>query len=172
VQWSPSLHTHTMCMYLLDPFSKKRRSPLDPVLRTLIDLLLTNGLLLASSGGRWASVRCILCQFRPNFFYLDPNLVFLALFLALALGTVFLVLPKICITVTTVVTLPVLAFSRAFSSALLLTETGSVTLIRWGCVDCKSDKNGSSNLRCLSTNNSVSWHPISYSESELLLDES
>ncbi len=70
-----------MGMYLLDPFSKKRRSPLDPVSRrTLIVLCLTNSLLLVSFGGSWASFSCVLDQFRLNFFNLDPNLVFLALF--------------------------------------------------------------------------------------------
>ncbi len=67
----------TMGMYLLDPFSKKRRSPLNPVSRrTLIVLCLTNRLLVASFGGRWAPSRCILGCFRPNFFNLDPYLVF------------------------------------------------------------------------------------------------
>ncbi len=42
----------TMGMYLLAPFSKKKRSPLDPLpRRTLIVLCLTNSLLLVSSGG-------------------------------------------------------------------------------------------------------------------------
>jgi hypothetical protein len=40
----------TMGMYLLDPFSKKRRSPLDPVSRTtLIVLCLTTSLSLVSA---------------------------------------------------------------------------------------------------------------------------
>jgi hypothetical protein len=57
----------TIGMYLLDPFSKKRRSPLDPVSRrTLIVLCLTTSLLLFFSGGGWASFRCFLNQFRPN----------------------------------------------------------------------------------------------------------
>jgi hypothetical protein len=65
----------------MDPFSKYRRFPLDPVSRrTLIVLCLTHSLLLASSGGHWAPFRCILGQIRPNFFDLDPNLVLLALF--------------------------------------------------------------------------------------------
>jgi hypothetical protein len=64
----------TMGIYLLDPFSKKRRSPLDPVSRmTLIVLCLTNSLLLVSSGGGWVSLKCVVDQFRPNLFYLDPN---------------------------------------------------------------------------------------------------
>jgi hypothetical protein len=64
-------------MYLLDPFSKKRRSPLDPVSRrNLIVLCLATSLLLASSGGGWDSFRRVLDQFRPNFFDLDTNLVF------------------------------------------------------------------------------------------------
>ncbi len=51
----------TMGMYLLDPFSKKKRAPLDPVSRrTLIVLCLTTSLLLASSSGGWASFRCFL----------------------------------------------------------------------------------------------------------------
>ncbi len=45
--------------------------------RTLIVLCLTTSLLLASSSGSWASFRCFLDQFIPNFFD------FLALFLAL-----------------------------------------------------------------------------------------
>jgi hypothetical protein len=117
-------------MYLLDPFSKKRRSPLDPVSRrTLIAFCLTISLLLVSFGGDWASFRCFLDQFRPNFFDLDSNLVFLALILALALIELLLVLPYKCITATTAVTFPVFAFSRAFTSALLLFQTGSETLI-------------------------------------------
>jgi hypothetical protein len=76
----------TKGMYLVDPFSKKRRSPLDPVTRrTLIVLCLTTSLLLVSSGGSWVPVRCFLDQFRPNCFDLESNLVFLALTLALAL---------------------------------------------------------------------------------------
>jgi hypothetical protein len=71
----------TTGMYLLDPFSKKRRSPFDPVSRrTLIVLCFTNSLSLLSSGGHWAPFRCVVGQLRPNFFDLDPNLVFLALF--------------------------------------------------------------------------------------------
>ncbi len=43
-------------MYLLDPFSKKRRPPLDPVSRrTLIALCLTTSFSLMSSGGGRAS---------------------------------------------------------------------------------------------------------------------
>jgi hypothetical protein len=123
----------TMGMYLLDPFSKKRRSPLDPVSRrTLIVLCLTNSLSLASSGGHWKPFTLVLGQFSANSFNLDPNLVFLALFLTLVLGKLLLVLPKMCITTTTMVTLPVLAFSIDFSSALLLIGTGSMTLIVWG----------------------------------------
>ncbi len=64
----------TMVMYLLDPFSKKRRSPLDPVFRrTLIVLCLTTSLLLASSGGGLASFRRLLDQSRPSFF--DQTLI-------------------------------------------------------------------------------------------------
>jgi hypothetical protein len=48
----------TMGMYLIDPFFKKRRSPLDPVSRkTLIVFCLTISLLLVSSSGGWASFR-------------------------------------------------------------------------------------------------------------------
>jgi hypothetical protein len=161
----------TMGMYLIDPFSKKRRSPLDPVSRrALIVLWLSISLSLASSSGGWPSFRRFLDQFRPNFFKLDPNLVYLALFLALVGIKLLLVLPYKCITATAMVTLPVLAISRAFSSALvLLIGIWSVTLIGWGWVDLKSDKNGSSNLRCLSTTCSLSQHPASYSESELQL---
>ncbi len=120
----------TMGMYLLDPFSKKRRSLLDPVSRrTLIVLCLTISLALVSFGGGSASFRHFLDQFRPNFFDLDYNLVFLALILALALIELPLAWPKKCITATTAVTFPVFAFSRAFRSALSLFETESVTLI-------------------------------------------
>ncbi len=67
----------TTSMYLLDPFSKKRRSPLDPVsTRTLIVLCLTISLSLVSFGGGSASFRHFLDQFRPNFFDLDSNSVF------------------------------------------------------------------------------------------------
>jgi hypothetical protein len=111
----------TMGMYLLDPFSKKRRSPLDPVSRrTLIVLCLTISLSLVSFGGGSASFRHFLDQFRSNFFDLDSNLVFLALILALSLIDLLLVLPYKCITTTTTVTFPVFAFSRAFTSALSL----------------------------------------------------
>ena len=102
----------TTGMYLLDPFFKKRRSPLEPVSsRSLIVLCLTISLSLASSSGGWASFRCCLDQFRPNFFELDPILVFLALFLALVVIILLLLLPYKCITTTTAVTLPVLAIS-------------------------------------------------------------
>jgi hypothetical protein len=120
----------TMCMYLLDPFSKKRRSPLDPVSRrTLRVLWLTISLSLVSFGGRSASFRHFLDQFRPNFFDLDSKLVFLALILALSFIDLLLMLPYKCITVTTAVTFPVFAFSRAFTSALSLFDTESMTLI-------------------------------------------
>jgi hypothetical protein len=123
----------TTGMYLLDPFSKKRRSPLDPVSRrTLIVLCLTISLSLVSFGGGSASFRHFLDQFRSNFFNLDSNLVFLALILALSLIDLILVLPYKCITTTTALTFPVFAFSRAFTSALSLFETESVTLIGRG----------------------------------------
>jgi hypothetical protein len=82
-----------------------------------------------SYGGNWASFRCFLDRFRPNFFDLDSTLVFLALTLALALIELLLALPYKFITATTAVTFPVFAFSRAFTSALVLFETGSVTYI-------------------------------------------
>ncbi len=53
----------TTGMYLLGPFFKKTRSPLDPVSsRTLIVFCLTNSLLLASSSGGKASFRRFLYQ--------------------------------------------------------------------------------------------------------------
>ncbi len=77
----------TMSMHLLDPFSKKRRSPLDPVSRrTLIVFFLANSLLMALFGSRSTSSRCAIDQFRPVFFDLDPNFAYLALVFALALG--------------------------------------------------------------------------------------
>jgi hypothetical protein len=85
-----------------------------------------------SFGGDWASFRCFLDQFRPNFFDLDSSLVISALILALALIELLLALPYKCIAATTVVTFHVFAFSRAFTSALLLFETESVTLIGRG----------------------------------------
>jgi hypothetical protein len=95
--------------------------------------MLDDQLLLVSSSGGLASFRCFLDRFRSNFFKLDPNLVFLALFLALVVIKLLLVLPYKCITVATTVTLPVLAISIAFSSALvLLIGIWSVTLIRRG----------------------------------------
>ncbi len=83
-----------------------------------------------------------------------------------------LALPYKCITATTTVTFPVFAFSRAFTSALLLFEMGLVTLIGRGWVDCKSDIKGLSNVRCLSTTYSMSRDQISYLELESLLEES
>jgi hypothetical protein len=77
-------------------------------------------------------LRHFLDQFRPNFFVLDTNLVFLALILASSLIDLLLALPYKCITATTVVTFPIFAFSRAFTSALSLFETESVTLIGRG----------------------------------------
>jgi hypothetical protein len=66
----------TTGMYLLDPFSKKRRSPLDLVSRrTLIVLCWTISLSLVSFGGGSASFRHFLDQFRSNFFNLYFNLV-------------------------------------------------------------------------------------------------
>ncbi len=123
----------TMGMYLLDPFSKKRRSPLDPVSRrTLIVLCLVISLLLVSFGGGSASFRPYFDHFRSNFINLDSNLVFLALILASLLIDLLVVLPYKCITTTTAVTFPVFAFSIAFASALLLFETESATLIGRG----------------------------------------
>jgi hypothetical protein len=123
----------TTSMYLLDPFSKKRRSPLDPVSRrTLIVLCFAISLLLVSFGGCSASFRHFFDCFRSNFFDLDSYLVFLALILALLLIDLLVASPYKCITTTIAVTFPVFAFSRAFASALLLFETESVTLIGWG----------------------------------------
>ncbi len=54
----PGTVLFTMGIYLFDPFSQKKRSPLNSVSRrTLIVFLLTNSLLLESSGGRWTSSR-------------------------------------------------------------------------------------------------------------------
>jgi hypothetical protein len=123
----------TTGMYLLDSFSKKRRFPLDPVSRrTMIVLCLAISLSLVSSGGSWTSFGHFSDQFRSNFFDLDSNLVFSALILELASIELPLALPYKCITATTTVTFPVFALPRAFTSALLLFETGSMTLIRWG----------------------------------------
>ncbi len=123
----------TMGMYLLDPFSKKRRSPLDPVSRrTLIVLCLAISLLLMSFGGGLASFRPFFDHFRSIFINLDSDLVFLALILASSLIDLLVVLPYKCITATAAVTFPIFAFSRAFASALLLFETKSVTLIGRG----------------------------------------
>ena len=123
----------TMGMYLLDPFSKKRRSPLDPVSRrTLIVFCFAISLLLVSFGGGLASFRRFFDHFRSNFFDLDSNLVFLALILALLLIDLLVVSPCKCIIATTAVTFPIFAFSRAFISALSLFETESVTLIGRG----------------------------------------
>jgi hypothetical protein len=122
-----------MGMYLLDPFSKKMRSPLDPVSRrTLIVLCFAISRLLVSFGGGLASFRPFYDHFRSNFIDLDSNLVFFALILASLLIDLLVVLPYKCITGTTVVTFPIFAFSRAFASALILFETESVTLIRRG----------------------------------------
>ncbi len=115
-------------MYLIDLFSKIRRSPLDPVSRrTLIVLCLTISLLLVSFGGGLAFFRHFSDRVRSKFFDLDSDLVFLALILALLLIDLFLVLSA-----TTAVTFPAFAFSRAFTSALLLFEMESMTLIGRG----------------------------------------
>jgi hypothetical protein len=120
-------------MYLLDPFSKKRRFPLDPVSRrTLIVLCFAISLLLVSFGGSSASFRPFFDRFRSNFFNLDSNLVFLALILALLLIDLVVVLPYKCITATTAVTFHGFVFSKAFISALSLFEMESMTLIGWG----------------------------------------
>jgi hypothetical protein len=111
----------TTGMYLLDPFFKKRRSPLDPVSnRTLIVFCWTNSLSLVSSRGGKASFRHSLDHFRPNSFNLDPNLVSLALILVILLANFLFESLYKCITATTAVTLPVLAISTAFLSALSL----------------------------------------------------
>ncbi len=87
-------YLHWVCTHWI-LFSKKRRSPLNPVSRrTLIVFLLTNSLLLPSFGGGWTSFRCALGWFRPNLFNFDHNLACLALFLALVLGELHLVSPK------------------------------------------------------------------------------
>jgi hypothetical protein len=84
VLYDSGIAIFTTGQHLLEgPFSKKRRSPLNPVSRrTLIVFFLTNSLLLASVGGHWTSSRCVLGWFRPIFFDLDPNLAFLALIFA------------------------------------------------------------------------------------------
>jgi hypothetical protein len=116
-----------------------------------------------SFGGGLAFFRHFSDRVRSKFFDLDSDLVFLALILALLLIDLFLVLSA-----TTAVTFPAFAFSRAFTSALLLFEMESMTLIGRGWVGCKSDVKGLSNLRRLSTTNSVSRDPIPYLKSELL----
>jgi hypothetical protein len=84
----------TMGMYLLDPFFKKRRSPLEPVSRrTLIVLCFAISLVLVSFGGGSASSRPIFDRVRSNSFDLDSSLVFLALVLALSLINQLVVLP-------------------------------------------------------------------------------
>jgi hypothetical protein len=100
--------------------------------RTLIALCLTISVSLVSFGGGSASFRHFLDQSRSTLFNLDSNLVFLALILALSLIDLLLALPYKCITATTVVTFPIFAFSRAFTSALSLFEMESVTLIGQG----------------------------------------
>jgi hypothetical protein len=129
----------TTGIYLLDPFFKKRRSPVDPVSsRTLLVVYLTNSLLLAPSNGSKASFRGFLDQSRPNFFDLDPSLVFLALILVILLANLLFESLYKCITMTTAVTFPVLVVSTAFLSALsLLVGIGSVTLIGQGLVDLR-----------------------------------
>ncbi len=75
-----------MGMFLVDPFSMKRRSPLKPVSwRTLIAFSLTNSLLLAPPVGRWAQPGCNSDWLRPFYFKLRPNLAFLTLKSALVL---------------------------------------------------------------------------------------
>ena len=59
------------------------------------------------------------------------------------------------------------AFSIPFRSPLMVSVAVLVTLIGRGSVDIKLKPKGLSNLRCLSTCNPVSLHPISYSLSEL-----
>ena len=71
------------------------------------------------------------------------------------------------ITATTVVTLPVFAFSIAFSAPLMVLSVEIVTLIGRGSVDIKLKAKGLSKLKRLSTCNPVSLYPDSYSLSKL-----
>ena len=74
--------------------------------------------------------------------------------------------------VTTAVTLPVLAFSIDFSLALIISKAVLVALIGRVSLDVKFMPGGSFNLRRLSKCSLGLLYPLSYSLSELLLDES
>jgi hypothetical protein len=99
-----------------------------------------------------------------------PGLSVSRFFCKLALRKFTLVFPLRYITPTTAVTLPDFAFSVAFHSPLVVSAAVLVTLIGRGSVDVKLRPKPLSNLRCLSTRNPVSLHPISYSLSELLIE--
>ncbi len=141
----------TTGMHAVDPFSKKKRSPLKPVSRRTLIVL------------RRLSVSCWVPM-------AAQGLSVSHFFFGLALRKFTLVLPLRYITATTAVTLPVFAFSIAFCSPLMASAAVLVTLIGRGSVDIKLRPKGLSNLRHLSTRNPVSLHPISYSLSELLLE--
>jgi hypothetical protein len=73
---------------------------------------------------------------------------------------------------TTTVTLPVLEFSVNFLLALIISKAVLVALIGQVSLDVKLMPVGLSNLRRLSTCVLGLLYPLSYSLSELLLDES
>jgi hypothetical protein len=143
----------TTGMHVVDPFSKKRRSPLDPVSRRSLIVL------------RGLSVSCWVPM-------TSRGLSVSHFFFGLALHKFTLVLPLRYITATTAVTLPVFVLSIAFRSPLMVSVAVLVTLIGRGPVDIKLKPKGLSNLRRLSTCNPMSLHPISYSLSESLLESS
>jgi hypothetical protein len=99
-----------------------------------------------------------------------PCLSVSCLFSKLALRKFTLVLPLRYITATTAVTLPVFAFSIAFSLPLMVSVAVLVTLIGRCLVNIKIGPKGVSILRCLSTCSPVSLYPISYLLSESLLE--
>ncbi len=73
---------------------------------------------------------------------------------------------------TTAVTLPVMEFWIDFSLALIISKAILVALIGQVSLDVKFMPGGLFNLRRLSTHALGLLYPLSYSLSELLLDES
>jgi len=135
----------TKGMHSVDPFSTKKRSPLEPVSSRTLMVLFVRGLLVSHCFFRISAtqIRLIIfikvhhCGYRCHRCDFTHFCIF-----------------------------------NSFSLLLMILSAKLATLIRWGSVDITLRANCLSNLRHLSTRNPMSLYPDSYSLSELLLEDS